>query len=197
LDGLPGISTNLLSERLKCLEEEDILCRRVLPPPAGSAVYELTPAGQALETAMLELGRWGSRRLPASLEGIALPSLGAIALALQAFFHPEQAQGIDETYELRFGAEALQVRVNDAALQVRQGPGAEPAAVFHTDMQSFLRLFTGLVQPDEAVARGLVRVEGDSGALMRFLRMCQVPGPPARVASPPGYPPLELIASTT
>jgi hypothetical protein len=115
---------------------------------------------------------------------------------LQAFFHPEQAQGIEEKYELRFGDEALQVRVSDGALQVRQGPGAERAAAFHTDMESFLGLFTGRVQPDEAVARGLVRVEGDPGALKRFLRMCQVPGPPARVASPAGYPPLELVAST-
>src|SRR5262245_29493848 len=77
LDGLPEISTNLLSERLKCLEHQGILCRRVLPPPAGSAVYALTPLGQALENAVLELGKWGSQFLPPSLEGVALPSIGA------------------------------------------------------------------------------------------------------------------------
>ena len=175
--GLPGISTNLLSERLTSLEQECIVCRRVLPPPAGSTVYELTAAGQALETAVLELGKWGSRRLPASLEGIALPSLGAITLAIKAFFHPEQAQRVDETYELRFGTEALQVRIRECALQVRQGEAIQPAAVFHTDMQSFLDLFTGQIRPDEAIAGGFIRIEGDPGALSRFFGFCQVRRP--------------------
>src|SRR5687768_18395621 len=62
VDGLPGISTNLLSERLKELEQHGVLCRRILPPPSGAAVYALTPAGEALEPAVLELGKWGSRR---------------------------------------------------------------------------------------------------------------------------------------
>jgi DNA-binding HxlR family transcriptional regulator/putative sterol carrier protein len=177
IEGLPGISTNLLSERLRSLEQRGIHYRRVLPPPAGSTVYELTPAGQALETAVLELGRWGSRWLPASLAGIALPSLGAITLALKAFFHPEMAQGADETYELRFGSEALQVRIKEGELHVRHGEAPQPAAVFHTDMQTFLGLFTGQIQPGEALAAGLVRVEGDLGALSRFLSFCQVPRP--------------------
>jgi len=59
-EGLPGVSTNLLSERLKHLEQQSILRRRVLPPPAGSTVYELTALGQALEKTLLELGKWGS-----------------------------------------------------------------------------------------------------------------------------------------
>src|SRR5688572_9884889 len=98
IDGLPGISTNLLSERLKNLEQQGLLSRRVLPPPAGSTVYELTLRGQALEKAVLELGRWGSQFLPTSLAGVALPSLGAMALAIKAFFQPERAQGVNETY---------------------------------------------------------------------------------------------------
>ena len=148
-----------------------------MPPPAGSSVYELTAAGQALETAVLELGKWGSRRLPASLEGIALPSLGAITVALKAFFHPEQAQDVEETYELRFGAEALQVRITEGELHVQHGQARQPGAIFHTDMQSFLGLFTGQIQPDEAVAGGLIQVEGGSDALRQFLSVCRVPGP--------------------
>src|SRR5215208_4365136 len=78
LAGLPGISTNLLSDRLKSLEEQGLIRRRVLPPPAGSTVYELTAAGQALEPAVLELGKWGSHFLPPTLEGVALPSVGVM-----------------------------------------------------------------------------------------------------------------------
>jgi DNA-binding HxlR family transcriptional regulator len=64
LEGLPGISTNLLSQRLKSLEQQGIVCRRVLPPPMGSNVYELTTAGKALQQALHELGDWGSHFLP-------------------------------------------------------------------------------------------------------------------------------------
>jgi DNA-binding HxlR family transcriptional regulator len=179
LEGLPEISTNLLAERLRSLEAQGLLIRRVLPPPAGSTVYELTERGWALENVLLELGKWGAPLLPPSLEGVAPPSLGAIRLALKAFFHPEQAQGVDESYELHLGREVLQVQVKDGSLQVRQGPASRPAGVFHTEMETFLGLFTGQLQPAEAVSRGLlVRVEGDPGALERFLSCCQVSASP-------------------
>jgi DNA-binding HxlR family transcriptional regulator/putative sterol carrier protein len=176
LDGLPCVSTNLLAERLKILEEQGILCRRVLPPPAGSAVYELTPFGQSLEPSILELGRWGAQLLPSSLEGVALPSLGAIAVALKAFFNAEEAQNISETYGLHFGEGTLQVQVREGAIRIRQGEFQESEAEFYTTMQVFLGLFTGQIDPGEAISGGLVRTEGNPGALSRFLQYCHVPG---------------------
>lgn len=175
IDGLPDISTNLLSERLKSLEQQGILVRRVLPPPAGSNVYELTAFGAGLETAVLELGKWGARLLPASLEGVALPSVGAMTLAIKAFFHPQQAQGVTETYELHLGQEVLQVRVQDGALRVQAGQTHKADAVFHTDMPIFLGLFAGQLTPEQALEAGLIRIEGDQDALKRFLRLSSVP----------------------
>jgi len=176
IDGLPGISSNLLSERLKGLEQQDILCRRVLPPPAGSTVYELTSLGATLERAVLELGKWGSQFLPTSLEGVALPSLGAITLAIKAFFHPEQAQGVNETYELHLGNEVLQVQVKQGELLVQQGQALQAEVVFDTEMQYFVGLFAGQIKPDEAISGELIRIEGDPGALSRFLKISGVPG---------------------
>jgi DNA-binding HxlR family transcriptional regulator len=45
---LPGISTNVLAARLQELQQVTVARRRVLPPPAGSAVYELTESGREL-----------------------------------------------------------------------------------------------------------------------------------------------------
>jgi DNA-binding HxlR family transcriptional regulator len=177
VDGLPGISTNLLCDRLEGLEQHGILIRRVLPPPAGSTVYELTPLGQALEKAAVELGRWGSQFLPTSLEGVALPSAGAMSLAMKAFFQPEQARDVHETYELHLGHEVLQVQSQGDELRVQQGQARQADVVFHTDMPSYLGLFTGQIEPDEAIARGLVRIEGDPAALSRFLNLCRLPSP--------------------
>lgn len=175
LQGLPGISSNLLSERLKKMEEQGILRRRVLPPPAGSTVYDLTPMGLALDRALLELGKWGSQFLPPSLERVALPSLGAISLAIKAFYHPEQAQGINETYELHLGDEVLQIHVEEGELQIQQGQSLKSDAVFYTNMACFVRLFAGQIKPEEAISMGFIRIDGDPHTLNRFLKISGVP----------------------
>lgn len=60
LRGLPGIPTNILTARLKELEEAGIVQRRARPRPARGIVYELTQAGAALEESVVALGRWGA-----------------------------------------------------------------------------------------------------------------------------------------
>src|SRR5436305_8974178 len=57
--GLPGASPNVLSQRLRELEDAGVVRRRRLPPPAGVRVYELTEWGRELEPVVLHLGRWG------------------------------------------------------------------------------------------------------------------------------------------
>src|SRR4051812_32841622 len=60
--GLPGVSPNVLSQRLRELEDAGIVRKHELDPPASVLVYELTPRGEALEPVLHELGRWGSRQ---------------------------------------------------------------------------------------------------------------------------------------
>jgi DNA-binding HxlR family transcriptional regulator len=57
---LPGVSSNLLTDRLRELEVRGVVRRRVLPPPAGSSVYELTDRGLRLEPVLDALGAWGA-----------------------------------------------------------------------------------------------------------------------------------------
>jgi DNA-binding HxlR family transcriptional regulator len=178
IDGLPGVSTNLLAERLKHLEQQGVIRRRTLPPPAGSTVYELTPVGQALEQTLLELGRWGSQFVPPSADGAALLQVGSYALTLKTFFRPERARGIDETYTLRVDNEVLQVRIADGAIQVQQGETHPANAIFSTDIESYLALLAGALQPEDALAEGRIRISGDHAALRRFLNICGLPGAP-------------------
>jgi DNA-binding HxlR family transcriptional regulator len=176
MEGLPDISTNLLADRLRSLEQQGILRRRVLPPPAGSTVYQLTDVGQGLETALLELGKWGSRFVPPSAEGVTVLGLNSYALTLKTFFRPEQAQGLDETYELHIGPEVLQVRIARGTIAVQQGTALKADAVFYTDIETYLALLLGQVAPDAAIAEGRVRIEGDPAALSRLLAVCGVRG---------------------
>ena len=60
---LPGLSSSVLADRLGGLEAQGVVARRELGPPAPATVYELTPAGEALKPALVELARWGARFL--------------------------------------------------------------------------------------------------------------------------------------
>src|SRR6266536_3542642 len=66
----PGDQHQSASERLKRLEQQDLIHRRILRPPAGSTVYELTALGQALERTLRELRKWGSQFVPPSMDGV-------------------------------------------------------------------------------------------------------------------------------
>jgi DNA-binding HxlR family transcriptional regulator len=54
-----GAPTDILTKRLRDLEQHGIVERRELDSPASTTVYELTELGRGLETPMLELSRWG------------------------------------------------------------------------------------------------------------------------------------------
>lgn len=177
LSGLPGISTNLLAERLKELEQAALVRRRVLPPPAGSTVYELTAVGQALEPTLLELGKWGSQFVPASADADSVLRAGSYALTLKTFFRPEQAQDINETYALHIDNEILVVQIKAGTIDVQQGDPRNAAFVLQADVGSYLALLQGKIAADEALASGVLRLEGDRSALDRFLRICGLPRP--------------------
>jgi DNA-binding HxlR family transcriptional regulator len=63
---LAGISTNVLAARLRDLEHAKVARRRLLPPPAGSVVYELTERGRELGQIVLALDAWGRRTMAAA-----------------------------------------------------------------------------------------------------------------------------------
>jgi DNA-binding HxlR family transcriptional regulator len=54
-----GAPTDVLTKRLRALEEAGVLQRVELEPPASAGAYELTALGRGLERPLLELGRWG------------------------------------------------------------------------------------------------------------------------------------------
>ncbi|MEV6233706.1 helix-turn-helix domain-containing protein [Saccharopolyspora shandongensis] len=63
------IPSNILSARLKQLEEAGLVTRRALPHPERAVVYELTAYGRDLEPALIALGRWGARTMTAPHAG--------------------------------------------------------------------------------------------------------------------------------
>src|SRR5438445_11866592 len=102
IDGLPGISRKLLTERLRALERDGIIARRELPPPAARQVYELTDDGRDLATAMAPLIAWGARRI-AEREPTESFHPRWAAVAMVVLGDREAAKGIRETYQFVIG----------------------------------------------------------------------------------------------
>jgi DNA-binding HxlR family transcriptional regulator len=122
--GLPNIGPDVLSQRLRELEEAGVVRRRTLPPPAGSRVYELTERGQELEPVVLALGRWGSSApFP---EGDARIGVDAFVIALKTLFEP--GADFEASVELRLGADRFHARVADGKLEVARGTADRPDA---------------------------------------------------------------------
>jgi DNA-binding HxlR family transcriptional regulator len=58
---IPDITDRMLSERLRFLESEELVTRRVVPESPIRVEYELTEKGATLESALHEIGAWAER----------------------------------------------------------------------------------------------------------------------------------------
>ena len=165
-EALPGIGTNLLADRLRRLEELGLAERRRLPAPAASTVYELTGRGRGLEPALLALAEWGLPLMDRAQPGDAFDAAWVL-LSFKATFDPAAARGVRETYEFRIGDRCFHAAVDDGSLALTDGPADQPDLVIEAEPEDFIAVGTGAVPPEQAVAGGRVRIQGDPAALAR------------------------------
>ena len=170
IDGLPGISRKVLTERLRELERDGIVARKELLPPAARRVYELTDDGRDLAAAMVPLIGWGTRRLGERAPGERFqPRWSAVGMAGLA--DRAAAKGLRETYEYRVGDSAFHFTIDDGAIEVHDGPVESPDAVLTTDEQTFADIGSGRISGAVARARGAVSITGDAQAAKRLRKI--------------------------
>jgi DNA-binding HxlR family transcriptional regulator/putative sterol carrier protein len=167
IDGLPGISRKLLTERLRDLEGAGIIARRELPPPAARQVYELTDDGRDLATAMAPLIAWGARRMGDRQPGESFRARWP-AVAMVGLADREAARGISETYQYLIGDSAFHFIVDDGSIEVRDGRAEDSSVVVTTDEETWADIATGKTTASTAAAAGALRVEGDRQAAKRL-----------------------------
>lgn len=170
LEGLSGIGTNLLTTRLKDLEGYGVVRRATLPPPAASRVYELTELGRSLESVVMDLARWGLEFLGASREEDDRQPAWAV-VAVRSVLKAEATEETGESYEFRVDDEVFHVRIEDGETEVRQGSAPAPDLVVRSDTQTLLAVAAGRIEPAEAVASGVIGMEGDRDARERCMKM--------------------------
>ena len=174
---LPGASTNMLTDRLRELEARGVVCRRTLPPPAASSVYELTERGRRLEPVLNALGAWGSaepRPEPGSLTAISV----LLFLRAGARAHPNLPT---HTYHVQLDDRVWTICAPEGQLEIQAREAAAPDASLQTDPGTLNALLLDPAGLDAAIAAGSARADGDIAAVRRLLRVVT---DSARVGSP-------------
>lgn len=137
--GLPGASSNLVSDRLRELQGHGVLRRRLLPAPAASQVYELTDRGRELEPIVLALGDWGLKvPIPAGPTTVGATSM-LIYLRAAARLDPRVAPA-DFRFEL--DGRVWAVRTERGRVRVASGEPTEAIAGIRTDPKTLNELLT-------------------------------------------------------
>jgi len=190
--GLPRVPTNILSARLKELQEGGVV-RRV-PLMNCGLVYELTPYGRELEPVILALGRWGFQSMGEPGDGDVVTA-DSLTVALRTAFQADAAAALpDADYELHVGDVTLRATVMAGELRVAQlappappvggrPPEGEPDIVIAAG-PGIRSLISGEVSPGDAVDRGVVHVlAGDATLLERFAATFHIEPGAAAVAA--------------
>jgi len=164
---LPGISANVLTQRLAELEERGLVRRRKLPPPASVQVYEATEWGLEAEPVLQELGRWAARSPRHD------PSLGLSAVSLMLSFRtmidPRRAEGLDARIGFRFGADEYVAELHDGRIEARRCEAQGADVVFVGTPPAVAGVVYGGAPLDS------VTVEGDLDLAQRFAGLFPLP----------------------
>ncbi|WP_433660144.1 winged helix-turn-helix transcriptional regulator [Nocardia sp. CA-128927] len=163
IDGLPGIATNLLADRLRELEAAGVVERRLAG--VGSVVeYALTPWGAELRQPIEGLIRWSTPLMVRGPEGDAFRPEW-LALAVPALLNARVEVRTSATVGLEIGDAPFQLRASCSGFEVGLQDGRELDATVRAEPGYILGLAAGAITLDDARALGLVEVDGDESVI--------------------------------
>jgi DNA-binding HxlR family transcriptional regulator len=169
-EGLPGIATNLLADRLRALEQAGVVAREDAPPPVAATLFSLTARGEELRPVLDGLVTWGVPYIaPGPAPGDELRSHW-LAWPAGLFLRDDDPGSPPVTIEMRAAGEPVVVDVGGGEVRARPGRAASPDAVIEGAPDLAFRVLSGQIALAAAEAHG-VRVEGDTDAVERVRRI--------------------------
>ena len=164
---LPGISANVLTQRLTDLEERGLVRRTKLPPPASVQVYEATDWGLEAEPIVQALGRWAAR---SPRHDPTLPISGvSILLSFRTMFDPAKAKGMKARIGFVFADMSYVVDIANGVLTAQRGAVDGCGVVFMGEPAMLAGIVYGGVPLDA------MEVTGDRGLARRFVDLFELP----------------------
>ena len=164
---LPGISANVLTQRLAELEERGLVRKARLPPPASVQVYQATEWGLEAGPVLRELGRWAVR---SQCHDTSRPvSHVSIMMSMQTMFDPKRAKGFAARAGFRFGENTYVADIRDGRIAVCRGPIEQCDFVVTATPEEVAGVLYGGA-PIDAIS-----VEGDLALAKRFVTLFPLP----------------------
>jgi DNA-binding HxlR family transcriptional regulator len=164
---LPGLSANVLTQRLAEFERRGIVRKGHLPPPASVQVYEATEWGLEAAPVIAQLGRWAAR---SPLHDPTLPiSHVSVMMSMTTMIDPALAAGMEATLGFRLGAASYVARLHDGALDAERREIGECDVIFTAAPAELAAVLYGDA-PLETIA-----VKGDMELAERFITLFPLP----------------------
>jgi len=163
---LPGISANVLSQRLASLEAAGLVERSRLAPPASVQVYGLTPWGYEADQLLMVLGMWAARS-PGHNPTLPL-SRCSLMLSFRTMFRPERAGDAIASLGFILGDETFVVTVADGVLTAQRDSVEDAGAVLTTTPEVMAGYVYGKVPLEPLEASGAVTIAGDRDMVVAF-----------------------------
>ena len=164
-NGLPGIASNLLAERLRELERAGVVSREEAPPPIATALFSLTERGERLVPVLDELRRWGMPLMAKQPPEDAVRSHW-LAFALGETLEDQNPAQPGVTIEVRTGDQPFVLETRDGRVTSHTGSAADPDGVLAGEPMPILGLLFGLLDLEAATAVG-VEYRGEAETLER------------------------------
>ena len=165
-NGLPGIATNLLTERLRRLEHDGIVERRVAAEPDTGVQYKLTMLGEQLRDVVDQFIRWGSAWMTAGRGEDAFKPHWLI-VAIPALARPKNLP--QRTVRLILDDGQLEVRGGRDGLHVGEDVSDNADATVRCSAEVVLAILAGHLTLDQAVKSGRIKVVGDRSTARELL----------------------------
>jgi DNA-binding HxlR family transcriptional regulator len=165
-NGLPGIASNLLAERLRELEHAGVVAREDAPPPIAANLFRLTPRGELLRPVLEELTRWGLPLMTEQKPDDAVRSHW-LASALEMMLRDQRPNASPVTVELQIGDQPIVLETRDGTIHSRLGPADSPDATLTGPPKPVMGLLLGVLQLADAQANGVDYI-GDPSVLDRI-----------------------------
>jgi DNA-binding HxlR family transcriptional regulator len=165
-NGLPGIAANLLSARLKELEDAGLISREDAPPPVATALYALTENGLTLEPVLKALGLWGLRFMADERPADAFQARW-LAYAPAWFTTDADPAAPPVVIQLIASDQQAVIEVGGGQVHTRVGRAADPDLVLDGPPRAVLGLLTGVIDVELATKIGLT-VHGRRDVLARL-----------------------------
>ncbi|MEO7564321.1 MAG: helix-turn-helix domain-containing protein [Sphingomicrobium sp.] len=164
---LPGISANVLTQRLTELEAKGLVRRITLPPPANVQVYEATEWGLEAEPLLQSLGRWAARS-PGHDPSLPLSAV-SLMLSFRTMIDPKRARKLDARVGFRFGRDTFVARLKKGTIKIARGPIKDCELLFEGPPTALAAVVYG-GQPLE-----FVRITGSHALAEKFVTLFPLP----------------------